>query len=574
VSTPESTGVTPPAEGLSSIQQHPNQPLCPEETRPGYARCHSRIRTDVTDATTPSGFKPADLVSAYNLPSSGGEGMTVAIVDAQDDPNAEADLGVYRSTFGLPACTTSNGCFKKVNQEGVQGSYPSGDTGWGGEISLDVQMVSAACPSCKIILVEVNSATTSDLGAGVNTAASLGANVISNRYGGAEDSTVASASSTYYNHPGILVTASNGDDGYGANFPASSQYVLAVGGTSLVKDSNTRGWTEGVWSGTGSGCSAYLPKPSWQTDKGCSKRTVGDVAAIADPNTGVAVYDTYGQKGWTILGGTSVASPLVAAIFALTGKAGASPSFAYTNPSDFYDVTSGSNGSCGGTYLCTGEVGYDGPTGNGTPNGNGVSKSDAGPPAEAGSGDSGGAAGSGGSSGSGGAAGSGGSSGSGGSAGSGGSSGSGGSKGASGSGGSGGSSGDGGYAFVEPRQLDRRHTIDLADGSSETVPFAWHESAGLESPTDLWVEAGGKQILQVSAVNGHPFARAGLDLVPLTSGTTYHVSFVRDGDNVTVSLLGEDDAAIIVTRADTAAGEIAVAAPAAAWGSSIVSEVF
>ncbi len=367
--TDEGVGATSDNGGLASIAQHPTVDLC-EAVRVGGARCHAKMRTDVTNSATPSGFGPSDLKSAYNLPSSGGSGMTVAIVDANDDPNAESDLGVYRSQYGLPACTTANGCFKKVNENGTQGSYPTADSGWAGEISLDLDMVSAICPSCKIILVEANSATDADLGKSVNTAASLGANVISNSYGGPEDSSVTSAASEYYNHPGVLITASNGDDGYGASFPASAASVLAVGGTSLVKSTSVaRGWTEKVWSDSGSGCSGYITKPSWQTDTGCSKRTVGDVAAIADPNTGVSVYDSYPSGGWNVYGGTSVAAPLVAAVFALTGKASQGPSFPYANKASFYDVTSGSDGSCGGTYLCTGEVGYDGPTGIGTPNG-------------------------------------------------------------------------------------------------------------------------------------------------------------------------------------------------------------
>ncbi len=234
-------------------------------------------------------------------------------------------------------------------------------------------MASAACPSCKIILVEVNSADMSDLGAGVNEAAALGATVISNSYGGTEDSTTVSESSEYFNHPGVLITASAGDDGYGASFPATSQYVLAVGGTSLTKStSSTRGWTETAWSSGGSGCSAYVAKPSYQTDTGCKFRVEADVSAVADPNTGLAVYDSYdGTGGWIVVGGTSASSPLVASIFALTGKApGATPQFPYANTSLFFDVTSGSNGTCSSSasYLCKAGVGYDGPTGWGTPN--------------------------------------------------------------------------------------------------------------------------------------------------------------------------------------------------------------
>lgn len=229
---------------LASIVQHPSVDAC-GPVPSGQMRCHAKIRTDLTNTMAPQGFGPPDLQKAYNLPSTGGTGQTVAIVDAQDDPDAESDLAVYRAQYGLPACTTANGCFKKVNQSGQQGSYPSPDSGWAGEISLDLDMVSAICPACKIILVEANSATTPDLGASVQTAASLGATAISNSYGGSEDSSDVASSSQYYNQPGILVTASAGDSGYGAEFPASSEFVIGVGGTSLVSDSSARGWTEG-----------------------------------------------------------------------------------------------------------------------------------------------------------------------------------------------------------------------------------------------------------------------------------------------------------------------------------------
>lgn len=347
----------------------------------GYAACNAILKVPASGvssrASTPSGYGPSDLQSAYNLPSStAGAGQTVAIVDAYDDPNAEADLGVYRSHYGLAACTTANGCFKKVNQSGGT-SYPRANGGWAQEISLDLDMVSAICPNCHILLVEASSATTANLGTAVNTAANLHATEISNSYGGSESSSDTSYDSKYYNHPGIVITASAGDSGYGVEYPAASQYVTAVGGTSLSRASNTRGWTETVWSGSGSGCSAYDPKPSWQKDTGCSKRTVGDVSAVADPNTGVAVYDSYsyqGASGWLEFGGTSVASPIIASVYALAGNASSVTygSYSYSHTSSLNDVTSGSNGSCGSSYLCTGKSGYDGPTGNGTPSGTGA----------------------------------------------------------------------------------------------------------------------------------------------------------------------------------------------------------
>ena len=320
--------------------------------------------------TANAGYTPCDLRSAYALSSTtAGSGETVAIVDAYDDPNAEADLAVYRSTYGLPPCTTANGCFKKVNQSGVQGSYPRGDTGWAEEISLDLDMVSAVCQNCNILLFEAPTNSFTNLLPAADTAASLGANAISNSYGGSEFSSETSYDS-YYNHPGVAITASSGDSGYGVQYPAASQYVTSVGGTSLAKSSSTRGWSETVWSGAGSGCSSYESKPSWQKDAGCADRTVADVSAVADPNTGVAVYDSYNQSGWLEFGGTSVASPIIASVYALAANTGSVTygSYPYSHTTSLNDVTSGSNGSCG-SYLCTAGTGYDGPTGLGTPKG-------------------------------------------------------------------------------------------------------------------------------------------------------------------------------------------------------------
>jgi len=351
-------------------------PVCPGPTAAGDARCHARVRVDVTpNATNPAGYHPADLQSAYKLPSvTAGNTQTVGIVDAFDDPNAESDLAVYRSTFGLPPCTTANGCFRKTDQNGGTSFPRRRNVGWAEEISLDLDMVSAICPNCHILLVEANTNSFSNLAAAVDTAANLGANTISNSYGGSEFSTETSSADPHFNHPGHAITASSGDNGFGPQYPAASRFVTAVGGTSLVTATNSRGWSETVWSGTGSGCSAFESKPSWQTDAGCTRRTIADVAAVADPNTGVAVYDTFGTSGWLVFGGTSVSSPIIASVYALAGNSGSVNygSFPYSHTSSLFDVVSGSNGSCGGSYLCTGMRGYDGPTGNGTPNGTGA----------------------------------------------------------------------------------------------------------------------------------------------------------------------------------------------------------
>lgn len=361
--------------GISMKLQHAH--VC-ASAAPGEARCHSLVRVDANGNpqpnVTPSGYGPADLQAAYALTSGGSSSQTVAIVDAFDDPRAESDLAVYRSQFGLPACTTANGCFRKIDQNGGT-TYPRGDVGWAEEIPLDLDMASAICPNCKILLVEAKTNSFNNLAAAVDQAATQGATAISNSYGGSEFSTETSFQS-HYNHPGIAITVSSGDSGYGVEFPAASQYVTAVGGTTLTRSAGGRGWTETVWNGAGSGCSAYIAKQSWQTDALCSHRTVADVSAVADPNTGVAVYDTYRLHpgGWLVFGGTSVSSPIIAGVYALAGGIGATTygSLSYSHTGSLFDVVSGSNGSCGSTYLCTGTSGYDGPTGNGTPNGTGA----------------------------------------------------------------------------------------------------------------------------------------------------------------------------------------------------------
>ncbi|GAB1329391.1 putative Ig domain-containing protein [Streptomyces sennicomposti] len=364
-------------------QKVPTQHLC-ATAEPGHASCFAQRRTDIKQrlasavaAAAPSGLSPANLHSAYNLPSTGGSGLTVAVVDAYNDPNAESDLATYRSQFGLSACTKANGCFKQVSQTGSTTSLPKNDSGWAGEEALDIDMVSAVCPNCDIILVEADSATDADLGTAENEAVALGAKFVSNSWGGDEASSQTTEDSQYFKHPGVAITVSAGDSGYGAEYPATSQYVTAVGGTALTTSATSRGWSESVWNtnsteGTGSGCSAYDPKPSWQTDTGCSKRMEADVSAVADPATGVAVYDTYGGSGWAVYGGTSASAPIIAGVYALAGTPGASDypaKYPYSHTGNLYDVTSGSNGSCSTSYFCKATTGYDGPTGWGTPNG-------------------------------------------------------------------------------------------------------------------------------------------------------------------------------------------------------------
>jgi hypothetical protein len=316
--------------------------------------------------------------------ASAGTGETVAIVDAYNDPNAEADLAVYRSQYDLPPCTTANGCFAQLNEQGQTSPLPGTDTDWAEEESLDLDMVSAICPNCDISLIEATTNGLSDLGTAEDTAVSvLHASFVSNSWGspGAFTPWTDAEYGSYFNHPGTVITFSAGDTGYVVEYPASSQFVTAVGGTTLTQDSSTRGWSETVWGsasggeGTGSGCSVN-GKPSWQSDTGCAQRTDNDVSAVADPNTGVAVYDSQPAPGvpagWQVLGGTSAASPIIAATYALAGQPAANtyPSmYPYQNPSDLNDVTSGADNTCTPAYLCTAQAGYDGPTGLGTPDG-------------------------------------------------------------------------------------------------------------------------------------------------------------------------------------------------------------
>ena len=382
------------------------------EPPPGKARCFALIRNGMIGQANGASsgqaspllisgvfLEPADLQNAYGLTSAAatrGAGLTVAIVDAYHLVNAESALATYRSHYGLPACTSASGCFRQVDQLGGT-SYPTTDQGWNEEEALDLDMVSAICPLCNILLVEATTANVDDLGAGVDTAVALGAVAVSNSYGATEaklGSGSELAMDAHFNHPGVAITAATGDCGYlsylppcndsSAQYPSVSPYVVAVGGTSLQTAANARGWTESAWSGAGSGCSLYEPKPYWQTDGGCSSRTVADISAVADTATGVVVYDPNGLSGagWYPYGGTSAATPIVAAAYALAGQpaAGSYPGrLLYGRAASLWDVISGSNGSCG-NYLCQAAVGYDGPTGLGTPNGTGALVPDVPPP--------------------------------------------------------------------------------------------------------------------------------------------------------------------------------------------------
>ena len=360
--------------------------VCTATPAAGHATCFAKVLVNhkgvVPNSSTPasSAKTPTQLRSAYkltNASATAGSGKTVAIVDAYGYPGLESDLSVYRQYFGLSPCTTSNGCLRIVDQNGGS-NLPRTDSGWDEEQALDVDAVSAICPNCHILVVQANTASFANLGTAVITASKqAGVVAISNSYGGSDapDSTYGH----YYNHAGIAVTASTGDNGYqGGSYPASSSYVTAVGGTTLKAASNTRGWTETAWSGAGSGCSTYnaalAAAASYNT--GCSKRAMADVSAAADPNNGgMAVYYPASRKRstWAQVGGTSESSPIIASVYALSGNtAGYANAIPYGNASALFDVTSGSNGSCSPTQWCHARTGWDGPTGLGTPNGTGA----------------------------------------------------------------------------------------------------------------------------------------------------------------------------------------------------------
>jgi hypothetical protein len=385
--------------------------VCPPAT-PGRATCFALVRVPVaaknaaavgakpytlddgaSESGPAGGLTPAQLASAYEYDSTeGGAGQTVAIVDAYDEPKIEADLGKFDENYKLAECTTANGCFKKVSQTGSRTELPSPERGWGVEISLDVETAHSVCPKCKILLVEANEPSDVDLGEAVDEAVKLGATEVSNSYGGSEGAGEEAA----YNHPGVVIAASAGDQGYDdwdvvsegqaaparPDTPASLPTVVAVGGTSLELATNGTRASESVWndsgrptslgefnspefkqfSATGGGCSTLFAAPSWQLDTpgwtstGCgSKRLDNDVSAVADPYTGFDIYDIE-EGGWLTIGGTSLSSPLVSSLYALAGGSGgvsypAATLYSHLGQSSLFDVTEGGNGYCDGEAV-------------------------------------------------------------------------------------------------------------------------------------------------------------------------------------------------------------------------------
>jgi subtilase family serine protease len=375
---------------------------CDAPTYPGEMTCDAIYKTAgiaapsarTSTAAVQPPFTPNDLRSAYDIARASrtkGRGVTVAIVDAYKDPDAGSDLAVYRKQFGLPSCTRHNGCLKIVNQNG-RSKLPGANGHWAGEESLDLDMISAICPHCHILLVEANNSGSRAMGTAERTAARR-ARFVSNSWSGANFNGE-SRFNRDYNHPGHVIDFAAGDFGfgykdhsfpYGVAYPTGLPFVTAVGGTSLYNTrSGGRNWTETVWGdrtdsdgGTNSGCTRFA-RPSWQkrvTRKlhGCRNRVENDVSANANPATGVAVYDTFRSGGhWFQYGGTSEATPIITAMWALAGRPGAHAypvSYLYRHVRDFYDVRRGNNGSCAVKWLCTAEKGFDGPTGLGTPHG-------------------------------------------------------------------------------------------------------------------------------------------------------------------------------------------------------------
>jgi MYXO-CTERM domain-containing protein len=370
----------PAAPALRQVRSPVDYATIPDEPfttvcNGGRLHCYALVRSTETGgfkifAGGGGGLGATDLQSAYAIDTSNQTAATIAIVDAYDYPNVESDLAKYRSQYGLPACTKASGCLEVVNQNGQTSPLPSTaprNDDWTVEAALDLDMASAACPKCKLLFVEAQDDQGDGLFIANNGAATAGAAVVSNSWGGPDDGSSPSYE-TYFNHPGVSFFVATGDNGYNQtpDYPSTSAYVIGVGGTSLQQSSGSRGWSESAWRAGGSSCSTTIPKPSYQGNTSCSHRAASDVAAVGDPNTGVVVYNA-DSGGFLVIGGTSAASPLVAGIYAATGHGADGPSFAYGHTGMYWDVTSGSNGSCGAP-LCQAGTGWDGPTGVGTPN--------------------------------------------------------------------------------------------------------------------------------------------------------------------------------------------------------------
>ena len=338
------------------------------------------------------GYSPKQLRAAYSVSGVASGLPIIGIVDAYGYyPNgftsARQDLNAYSKQFNLPILPKCKGaivqsavpCFQAVNQKGGHKLPTTIDQGWAAEQAIDVQVAHALCENCSILLVEANTNGIADLFSAENTGAKLGANVMSNSWGSSEFSGESSADAQFFTHPGVVMTAGTGDDGYagGVFYPASSPNVVAVGGTSLFLKNGKKYLSEAAWSGAGSGCSEFESRPTWQPSlPGCpANRTVGDIAMDADPNTGVAICTGCTTCCWQMFGGTSIGTPIVAGMFAIAGRIPqdtTEPSgILYENVSktNSRDIVGGSTGDCDFAYLCNAVPGYDGPTGLGSPKG-------------------------------------------------------------------------------------------------------------------------------------------------------------------------------------------------------------
>ena len=386
---------------LRAIGHHKIHAVC-SKAQPNHASClleetlASNGQPLNGEAATVEGDGPTQFHTAYDLPCTPGGPVqavcstpgsfgpeTIAIVDAGNFASGASGLAsslqTYDQYFNLPACTTANGCLNIVSQTGSTSSLPGEvSSQWSDEIALDVETAHMVCQTCKIVLVEANDSSTTNLAAAEEEATTFDPLSISNSWGSSEDET---SYDSDFVHPGIAVVAATGDTGTiggsGDDWPADNPDVVAVSGTSLVLNEDNTWSSETVWSDSGGGCSANYSAPSWQSSlsswaaNGCgSHRALGDVSADADPNTGAAVY----TSSWFEFGGTSLAAPIIAGVFALTGglpSSATAPTIPYaaTYSTNFHDVTSGSDCSSGITEDCTAAVGFDTPSGLGSPNG-------------------------------------------------------------------------------------------------------------------------------------------------------------------------------------------------------------
>ena len=329
------------------------------------------IHISAGTSKVPAGLTPDEIKAVYNLPKTGGKG-TVAVIDAYDDQYIEHDLGVFSTTFGLPACTVKNGCLEVHKMS----SAIKTDSGWRGETSLDIEWIHAIAPNAKIFLVEATTPSGTNLINAVDYAASRNDVVaVSMSWGGAEFPEEVSMDSHFVSKSGAIFFASSGDNGAGASWPASSPSVVSVGGTTINFTSSGTFKNETAWNGSGGGVSAYEKEPSYQASysipKSGNMRAIPDVSYNADPASGFSVYwSSSASKGaWYVVGGTSAGAPQWAAIESLglsvTGAKLYSDKAQANYSNYFRDITSGSNGTC--SYYCTARKHYDYITGLGSP---------------------------------------------------------------------------------------------------------------------------------------------------------------------------------------------------------------